>query len=146
MRTVNVTTRCSLSLHLYWSTHGENHCSGWTHENTLNTHKVFILLPMSSVSFKFFSTRKSFATSRCKQLTRCSLLLLSNTNTFRSNRLYQHRLDGRSMPEKHVSLSLVFFLNNLKNYMLLYRLRKWSFFLRLRKPFRIISQVHCHEA
>lgn len=47
----------------------------------------FVIHELHHIRFFFSSTSKSSATSRCKQLTRCSVLLLSNTNTLRSNRL-----------------------------------------------------------
>lgn len=46
----------------------------------------FVLHEMHHIQV-FPSTSKSSAASRCKQLSRCSVLLLSNANMFSSNRL-----------------------------------------------------------
>lgn len=54
---------------------------GMSRESTQNNNSVFILFPTSSIRFKFFSTWKSFTTSRCKQLTRCCLSCFLATQT-----------------------------------------------------------------
>lgn len=52
----------------------------WSHGNSQeNMSKMFILLPISSISFHFSPRPENlFATSWCKQLTRCSLVAHSN--------------------------------------------------------------------
>lgn len=68
-------------------------CLCWSHGNSQeNMPEMFILLPISSISLHFSPRPENlFATSWCTQLTRCSLLALSNKQ---AQKYSWHRLNG----------------------------------------------------